>query len=154
MRSNFAGVTEVASLRTDQKEYNKNFEHIFTKDYSVTYQITGYEASNSFILKASSEIEAKRMARERINEIISESGDNASYEILSVSVYQEKLNVPDVKIETVSPTDKITENMRIKELAKNSWRDNSGEQGSEGFPESTSYIYGFMEGYKAAKEGK
>ena len=48
----------------------------------------------------------------------------------------------------------VEENFRIKNLARHSYRENSPEQGSEGFPESSSYVFGFMEGYKAAREGK
>lgn len=48
----------------------------------------------------------------------------------------------------------VEENFRIKNLARHSYRENSPETGSEGFPESSSYVFGFMEGYKAAREGK
>jgi hypothetical protein len=48
----------------------------------------------------------------------------------------------------------VEENFRIKNLARHSYRGNSPETGSEGFPESSSYVFGFMEGYKAARRGE
>jgi hypothetical protein len=46
------------------------------------------------------------------------------------------------------------EALEIKKIARESYRENSGEQGSEGFPESSSFIYGFIQGYQAAKKGR
>jgi hypothetical protein len=48
----------------------------------------------------------------------------------------------------------VEENFRIKNLARHSYRGNAPETGSEGFPESSSYVFGFMEGYKASKAGQ
>jgi len=84
MRTNRNGVTEVASLRTDIEKYDSNFEDIFTKDWSVTYQVNGYAASDSITVRASSEIAAKKAASERISELMAMSGEHASFEILFV----------------------------------------------------------------------
>ncbi len=46
------------------------------------------------------------------------------------------------------------EKTRIKELGKQSYHELASGQDTEGFPESSSYIYGFIKGYQASKEGK
>jgi hypothetical protein len=46
------------------------------------------------------------------------------------------------------------EYMRIKELAKSAYFGLGSEQALEGFPESSSFIYGYCKGYQAAREGK
>jgi hypothetical protein len=56
--------------------------------------------------------------------------------------------------ESADASSEKNERFRIKDLARHSYGQNSPEQGSEGFPEASSYVFGFMEGYKAAKEGK
>lgn len=40
----------------------------------------------------------------------------------------------------------------IKELARKAYRELPSGQDTEGFPESSSFIYGFIEGYKKAQE--
>jgi hypothetical protein len=50
--------------------------------------------------------------------------------------------------------DEVEENFRIKNLARHSYRENAPETGSEGFPEASSFIYGFIQGYQASKEGR
>lgn len=42
----------------------------------------------------------------------------------------------------------------IKALAREYWLDYSDEQGLEGFPESSSFICGFLKGYEVAKRVK
>lgn len=46
------------------------------------------------------------------------------------------------------------ESKRIKELAKSEYFNLGSSQDTEGFPEASSFIYGFTKGYQAAKEGK
>ncbi len=46
------------------------------------------------------------------------------------------------------------ENQKIKDLAKSIYQELQGGQDTEGFPESSSFIYGFIKGYQSAKEGK
>jgi hypothetical protein len=43
---------------------------------------------------------------------------------------------------------------RIKELARKVYHDLGSGQDTEGFPEPSSFIYGFCQGYQASKEGK
>jgi hypothetical protein len=56
--------------------------------------------------------------------------------------------------DTESNYDEKSERQRIKELARNVFRDLGAGQDTEGFPESSSFIYGFIEGYQASKDGK
>lgn len=43
------------------------------------------------------------------------------------------------------------ENAEIKELAKTVYQELQGGQDTEGFPDSSSFIYGFIKGYKLGK---
>lgn len=61
------------------------------------------------------------------------------------------------KKETVKPEEpkKIKEeDLDIKVLAREYWLDYSDDQGLEGFPESSSFICGFVKGYEVAKRLK
>lgn len=40
----------------------------------------------------------------------------------------------------------------IKELARRTYQELHGEQGLEGFPESASFIFGYIKGYQKAQE--
>lgn len=42
--------------------------------------------------------------------------------------------------------------MKIKDKARKSYQNLDMSTGCEGFPESSSYIYGYMEGYEQAQE--
>lgn len=53
-----------------------------------------------------------------------------------------------------SNIDEREERARIKELARNSYSELQSGQDTEGFPESSGFIYGFSKGYQAAKEGR
>lgn len=50
-----------------------------------------------------------------------------------------------------TPKEKITL-YEIKELARRTYQELHNEQGMEGFPESSSFIYGFIKGYKEAEK--
>lgn len=60
-------------------------------------------------------------------------------------------NQPSDEPPTANKEDEIR---RIKELAKSVYYEVDGGQDTEGFPESSSFIYGFTKGYQAAKDGK
>ncbi len=78
-------------------------------------------------------------------------------ETAHLRVDQEKFNEGYERIYGKKDVKKDTEQdekTRIKELAISTYRDLDGGQDTEGFPESSSFIYGFVQGYKAAKEGK
>lgn len=53
--------------------------------------------------------------------------------------------------ETETTQEEITY-QQIKEIARRAYQELSVGQDTEGFPESSSFIYGFIEGYKKAKE--
>lgn len=65
-----------------------------------------------------------------------------------------KKNVDEPKKEEVV-IDQDAEYQRVINIARQTYKDLewSGQE-SEGFPHSPSFIYGFMKGYDAAKEGK
>ena len=50
--------------------------------------------------------------------------------------------------------DEKEEFRRVKELAKKFYYELGSGQDTEGFPEASSFIYGFTKGYQAAREGK
>lgn len=78
-------------------------------------------------------------------------------ETAHLRVDQEKFNEGYERIYGKKDSNKDTEKdekTRIKELAISTYKDLDCGQDTEGFPESSSYIYGFVQGYKAAKEGK
>lgn len=66
-----------------------------------------------------------------------------------------KKNVEEPKKEEVPAPNEDAEYQRVIKLARQTYKDLewSGQE-SEGFPHSPSFIYGFMKGYDAAKEGK
>lgn len=53
--------------------------------------------------------------------------------------------------ETETTQEEITY-QQIKELARRAYQELGVGQDTEGFPESSSFVYGFIEGYKKAKE--
>lgn len=52
---------------------------------------------------------------------------------------------------TESSHDEKSEIQRVKELARKFYSDLGPGQDTEGFPEPSSFIYGFVKGYQAAK---
>jgi hypothetical protein len=50
--------------------------------------------------------------------------------------------------------DEKSEMQRIKELARRVYSDLESGQDTEGFPESSSFIYGFVKGYQASEGRK
>lgn len=78
-------------------------------------------------------------------------------ETAHLRVNQEKFNEGYERIYGKKDTNKDVEQneeAKVKELAKKCYYEVDGGQDTEGFPESSSFIYGFIEGYKAAKEGR
>ena len=52
--------------------------------------------------------------------------------------------------ESSEPSETLPSKQEIKEIARKSFIDLESGQDTEGFPESASYIYGFMKGYEKA----
>lgn len=66
--------------------------------------------------------------------------------------YERIFGKKDAQKESEQPVQ--NEELQVKELARESYKELGSGQDTEGFPESSSYIYGFVKGYKAAKEGR
>jgi hypothetical protein len=63
-------------------------------------------------------------------------------------IFGQRSKSEEIVIEAENPSHE--EDQRIKELARRSYQSLDCGQDTEGFPESSSYVYGFMEGYKKA----
>ena len=74
-----------------------------------------------------------------------------SYEDNWEHIFGKKESVKNT--ESVEEVEKTLTKKEIKELARASYIDLESGQDTEGFPESASYIYGFMKGFEEALKG-
>lgn len=63
-----------------------------------------------------------------------------------------KKNSQEAHANSHSESDYAEERARVKELARKVYSELVSSQDTEGFPESSSFIYGFCKGYEKAKE--
>lgn len=131
MRTNHSGVTEVASIRMDQDKYSENHKQIFGEPEKKFC-----DNCDQRFAYCKCEIKALKKLDELSEEIINEHIAKED------SFTNEEKEVLESFIDT----------LKIKDMARKSYQDIPMDNGSEGFPESSSYIYGFMEGYQKAIE--
>lgn len=146
------GFEEKAHLNVDQDAYGEGWDRIFgkkkdteidTKKFIVgnycTPVIGNFKGAKCELLS----IDYNKTSDKTYYKIrLPNNNGDGYYEVNELVIWNDK------EIERVHQ-------MAIKDKARHSFRNLDTDNGSEGFPEGSSYIYGFMQGYnEALKENK